>query len=58
MITGVEYIALLEVVGKVVARVLQDRLQQIAEDELHETQCGFCKGRGCTDMIWCPLFVN
>ena len=26
--------------------------QKIAEDELTETQCGFRKGRGCTDMIF------
>ena len=45
-------IALLDVVGKVVARVLQERLQKIAEDELPESQCGFRKGRGCTDMIF------
>ena len=45
-------IALLEVVGKVVARVLQDRLQQLAEEELPESQCGFRKSRGCTDMMF------
>ena len=45
-------ISLLDIVGKVVARVLQDRLQKIAEDELPESQCGFRKGRGCTDMIF------
>ena len=45
-------IALLDVVGKVAARVLQERLQKIAEDELPESQCGFRKGRGCTDMIF------
>ena len=45
-------IALLEVVGKVVARVIQDRLQQLAESELPESQCGFRKGRGCSDMLF------
>ena len=45
-------IALLEVVGKVVARVLQDRLQQLAEEELPESQCGFRKCRGCMDMMF------
>ena len=45
-------IALLDVVGKVVARVLQERLQKVAEDELSESQCGFRKGRSCTDMIF------
>ena len=45
-------IALLDVVGKVVAKVLQERLQKVAEDELPESQCGFRKGRSCTDMIF------
>ena len=43
-------ISLLEVVGKVMARIFQERLQQVAEDELPESQCGFRKGRGCSDM--------
>ena len=34
------------------SRVLQGRLQKIAEDKLPESQCGFRKGRGCTDMIF------
>ena len=45
-------ISLLEVVGKVVARILQERLQQAAENELPESQCGFRKGQGCSDMIF------
>ena len=45
-------ISLLDVVGKVVARVLQERLQKLAEDQLPESQCGFRKGRGCTDMFF------
>lgn len=45
-------IALLDVVGKVVARVVQERLQELAEDELSEAQCGFRKGRSCMDMIF------
>ena len=45
-------VALLEVVGKVVAKVLQERLQQLAEEELPESQCGFRRGRGCSDMIY------
>ena len=45
-------IALLDVVGKVVARLLQGRLQKLAEEELPESQCGFRKGRSCTDMIF------
>ena len=45
-------ISLLDVVGKLFARILQNRLQEIAEDVLPESQCGFRKGRGCTDMIY------
>ena len=45
-------ISLLEVVGKVVAQVIQERLQKIAEEELPESQCGFRKGRSCADMIF------
>ena len=45
-------ISLLEVVGKVVARVIQQRLQRLAERELPDSQCGFRKGRGCTDMTF------
>ena len=45
-------IALLDVVGKVVARIVQERLQALAEEELPVSQCGFRKGRGCSDMIF------
>ena len=45
-------ISLLDVVGKVFARIMQDRLQVIAEKMLPESQCGFRKGRGCVDMIF------
>ena len=45
-------ISLLDVVGKVFARVIQERLQVIAEKVLPESQCGFRKERGCCDMIF------
>ena len=45
-------IALLDVVGKVVASILQERLQQLAEEELPESQCGFRRGCGCLDMMF------
>ena len=45
-------IALLDVVGKLVARIVQSRLQIVAEQELPESQCGFMRGRDCTDMIF------
>ena len=45
-------ISLLDVAGKVFARILQDRLQVTAEKILPDSQCGFRKGRGCVDMIF------
>ena len=45
-------IRLLDVVGKVLGRIVQGRLQVIAEKILPESQSGFRKGRGCTDMIF------
>ena len=45
-------IAVLDVVGKVLASVLQRRLQVFAEEFLPESQCGFRRGRGCSDMIF------
>ena len=45
-------ISLLDVVGKVFARILQERLQVAAEKILPESQYGFRKGRGCVDMIY------
>ena len=38
--------------GKVVARVIQGRLQKLAEKDLPESQCGFRRGRGFTDMVF------
>ena len=46
------WIALLDVVGKLVAKIVQNRLQVLAERELSESQCGFRRGCGCTDMIF------
>ena len=45
-------IALLDAVRKVVARMLQERLQQVTEEKLQVSQCGFRKGQGCLDMIF------
>ena len=39
-------------VGKVVARLVQNCLQTLAEHLLPESQCGFRRGRGCNDMIF------
>ena len=45
-------IALLDVIGKVVGRLIQSRLQAFAELKLPDSQCGFRKGRSCTDQIF------
>ena len=45
-------ISLLDVVGKVAAKVVQGRLQDLVESVMPESQFGFRKGRGCTDMIY------
>eukprot|EP00117_Sycon_ciliatum_P003161 scpid60766/ scgid8074/ LINE-1 reverse transcriptase homolog len=45
-------IALLDVVGKAVASLIQRRLQTLAENLLPDTQCGFCRGHSCTDMVF------
>ncbi|XP_063614375.1 uncharacterized protein LOC134787527 [Penaeus indicus] len=46
-------ITLLSIVGKILARVLLNRLvPTIAEDHFPETQCGFRTNRGTTDMMF------
>ena len=46
-------ISLLDVGGKLFTKVLQKRLQKIAEEVLPDSQCGFRSGRGCTYMVFC-----
>ena len=45
-------ISLLSVPGKVLCLVLLDRLQEIINPRLLESQCGFRSGRGTVDQIW------
>ena len=45
-------ISLLVVVGKVLGRIVQGRLQVIAEKIFAKSQSGFRKGCGCADMIF------
>ena len=45
-------ISLLDVAGKLLGRILQERLQHVAERVLPDSQCGFRQGRGCVDMIF------
>ena len=46
-------ISLLDVVGKIFAKVIQNRLQEVVEEVVPDSQCGFRKERGCIDMIFC-----
>ena len=46
-------VSLLNVVAKVFSKVIQVRLQRVAEEMLPDSQCGFRAGRGCADMIFC-----
>ena len=45
-------ISLLDVAGKLLGRILQERLQLIAECVLPHSQCGFRQGRSCVNMIF------
>jgi exonuclease III len=45
-------ISLLSAAGKILARILSNRLLPIAETTLPETQCGFRPNRGTADMIF------
>ena len=46
-------ISLLDVVGKVMARIVKERLEKIADRVLPESQSGFRKGRGCIRHDFC-----
>ena len=48
-------IAFLDVVGKDVGRLIQNRLQILAEEELPDSQCGFRRGRSYIDQIFSVL---
>ena len=45
-------ISLLDTMGKLFDKVLQRRLQEMAEGVLSDSQCGFRSGRGCVDLIF------
>ena len=45
-------ISLLSVVGKLYGRILIGRIRDCTERVLGEEQCGFRRGRGCTDQIF------
>ena len=48
-------ISLLDVGGKRFAKIIQQRLQAVAERVFPDSQCGFRGGRGCIDMIFCAI---
>ena len=45
-------ISLLSVAGKILAKILQQRLKILSENVLPESQCGFRPSRSTTDMIF------
>ena len=46
-------ISLLDVIGKLFARVFNDKLQLVVEGAVSDSRGGFRAGRGCVDMIFC-----
>ncbi len=46
-------ISFLDVVGKIFAKIIQNRLQKVVEETVPDSQCDFRKGRVCIDMIFC-----
>uniref|UniRef100_UPI003EB93A31 RNA-directed DNA polymerase n=1 Tax=Klebsiella pneumoniae TaxID=573 RepID=UPI003EB93A31 len=50
--TSYRGISLLSVVGKVYGRVLIRRVREGTEGVIGDEQCGFRRGRGCTDQIF------
>jgi len=46
-------IGLLDMVGKVFAKVIQQHLQTVVEEVVADSQYGFWCNRGCMDMIFC-----
>ena len=44
-------ISLLDVVGKVSARIINERLQHLAKEVLPDLQCSFRKNQGCPDIM-------
>ena len=42
----------MDMVGKFVASIIRTRLQNLAEEVLPESQCGFRGSKSCTDMIF------
>ena len=45
-------ISLLEIMDRLFGKVLQKRLQELAEEILSDSQCDFRSGRGCVDLIF------
>ena len=39
--------------GKLFAKVINDRQQLVVEEVVFDSQCGFWAGRGCVDLIFC-----
>ena len=46
-------ISFLDVMGKLFARIINDRLQAVVENSVADSQCGVRAGRGYVDMVFC-----
>ena len=44
-------ISLLSIPGKILAKVLNNRVRRVTEDQVMEEQAGFRSGRGCEEQI-------
>ena len=51
-------ISLLSIAGKILARILLNRLLPLTEDILSESQCGFRPSRGTTNMIFAAWLIQ
>ena len=51
-------ISLLSITGKILARILLNRLLTLSENILPESQCGFRTNRGTIDMIFCARQIQ
>ena len=49
-------VSFLDVMGKLFAGVLNDRLQLVVEETVSDSQCGFRPGRGCVNIY--SVFVS
>ena len=55
--TNYREISVMSIVGKVFARVLNERVKEWTVDKVMDEQVGFRPGRGCVDQTWKRLMI-